>query len=97
MRVQLCRRRCAPRVSRLDHLVLTAISYDDRDDVVVIGSTRPALHPGTPSASSTTSQRILAATGDTTPEEMTIDVEDEEEERHETLVHIERPPALAGE
>jgi hypothetical protein len=76
-------------------LVLTGITYDDHDDVVVIGLDAPGGpredlervvdHP----------QRILVATGGTPPEEMTIDIEDAE--GHQTIVHLERPPALPAE
>ena len=75
-----------------ERLVLAGISYDDRDDVLVIGLGAPGKpqedlehlvdHP----------RRIMIATSEAPPEEMTIDVEDGE--GHKTIVHVERPPAL---
>jgi hypothetical protein len=75
-----------------ERLVLAGITYDDRDDVLVIGLDAPGQpeedlehlvdHP----------RRIMIATSETPPEELTIDVEDDE--GHKTIVHVERPPAL---
>ena len=40
-------------------------------------------------------ERILVATGGPPPLEMTIDIQDAEQ--RQTLIHVERPPALPGE
>lgn len=75
-----------------ERLILTGITYDDRDDVLVIGLDAPGKpaedlehlvdHP----------QRIMVATSPTPPEEMTIDVQGED--GYQTIVHVERPAAL---
>jgi hypothetical protein len=78
-----------------DHLILTGITYDDRDDIVVIGLDAPGPPPEDVERIVDDPQRILIATGTEPPEEMVIDIEDAEQ--HKTLVRIERPPALPGE
>jgi hypothetical protein len=37
-------------------------------------------------------QRVLVATGEPPPLEVTFDIDDEEQ--HQWLIHLERPPAL---
>lgn len=74
-------------------LVLSGISYDDRDDVLVIG-----LSPGGAAESLehlvSSPQRIrVESTNDLLPS--TIEVEDAEGER--TLVHLQAAPALPAQ
>jgi hypothetical protein len=78
-----------------DHLILTGITYDDRDDIVVIGLDAPGPPPEDVERIVEEPQRILIATGAAPPEEMVIDIEDAQQ--HKTIVRIERPPALPGE
>ena|ERR1700744_260231 len=71
-------------------LVLAGISYDDRDDILVIG-----LSPGGPAESLehivSSPQRILVeSSNDVLPS--AIEVEDAE--GHRTLVRLQAPPAL---
>jgi uncharacterized protein DUF5335 len=75
-----------------ERLVLTGISYDDRDDVLVIGLDAPGKPDEDLERMVDRPRRIMVATSETPREEMTIDVEDAEGNR--TLVHVERPPAL---
>jgi hypothetical protein len=76
-------------------LVLTDITYDDRDDVVVVGLDAPGGAPEDLQRVVEHPERILVATGGPPPQEMTIDIQDAEE--HQTLIRLERPPALPGE
>jgi Family of unknown function (DUF5335) len=75
-----------------ERLVLTGITYDDRDDVVVIGLDAPGKPEEDLEHMVDHPRRIMVATSATPPEEMTIDVEDAE--GNQTIVHVERPPAL---
>ena len=75
-----------------EHLVLTGISYDDRDDVVVIGLEVPGDPPEDLERMVEHAARIMIATGDPPPLEMTIDIQDAE--RRQTIIRLERPPAL---
>jgi hypothetical protein len=75
-----------------ERLVLTGITYDDRDDVVVIGLDAPSGPPEDAERMIDHPQRIMVATGETPALEMTIDIEDAD--RHKTIVRFERPPAL---
>jgi hypothetical protein len=75
--------------------VLTGMTYDDREDRLVIRLDAPGPpveniehvieHP----------QRIYVAGGQPPPLEMLFDVLDDK--GHQTIVHLERPPALPGE
>jgi hypothetical protein len=78
-----------------DRLVLTGITYDDRDDVLVVGLDAPGGPPEDLERMIDRPQKILVATGDPAPAEMTIDVQDAE--GHQTIIRIERPPALPPE
>jgi hypothetical protein len=78
-----------------DHLVLTGITYDDRDDVVVIGLDAPGDPPEDLERMVEHPERIMVATGDLPPLEMTIDIQDAE--RQQTIIRLERPPALPAE
>ena len=75
-----------------DRLILTGISYDDRDDVLVIGLDAPGEPEEDLERRVDRPRRIMIETSETPPEEMTIDVEDAE--GNQTIVHVERPPAL---
>jgi uncharacterized protein DUF5335 len=78
-----------------ERLVLTGLTYDDRDDVVVIGLDAPGDPPEDLERMVEHPQKILVATGDTPPIEMTIDIQDAQE--HQTIIRVVRPPALPGE
>jgi hypothetical protein len=78
-----------------DRLVLTGMTYDDRDDVLVVGLDAPGGPPEDLERMIERPQKILVATGDPPPVEMTIDVQDAE--GHQTIIRIERPPALPAE
>jgi hypothetical protein len=75
-----------------ERLLLTGITYDDRDDVLVIGLDAPGEPEEDLERMVDHPRRIMVATSETPPEEMTIDVEDAE--GNQTIVRIERPPAL---
>jgi hypothetical protein len=75
-----------------ERLVLTGISYDDRDDILVIGLDAPGEPKEDLERMVDHPRRIMVATSETPPEELTIDVEDAD--GHQTIVHVERPPAL---
>jgi hypothetical protein len=78
-----------------DRLVLTGITYDDRDDVLVVGLDAPGGPPEDLERMIDRPQKILVATGDPPPAEMTIDVQDAE--GRQTIIRLERPPALPPE
>jgi hypothetical protein len=75
--------------------VLTDISYDEQGDAFVVGLDAPGPpveriehrieHP----------QRVLAATGEPPPLELTFDFIDGKQ--HQWLIRLERPPALPAE
>ena len=75
-----------------EQLVLTGISYDDRDDVLVIGLDAPGKPEEDLERMVERPRQIMVATSETSPEEMTIDIEDAGGDQ--TIVHLERPPAL---
>lgn len=76
-----------------ERLLLTGITYDDRDDVLVIGLDSPGDETKEDLERVVDRpRRIQIATGETPSEELTINVEDGE--GHQTIVHVERPPAL---
>jgi len=78
-----------------EHLVLRAITYDDRDDVVVIGLDAPGGPPEDLERMVEHPERIMVVTGGPPPLAMTIDIQDAE--NRQTIIHLERPPALQGE
>jgi hypothetical protein len=78
-----------------DRLVLTGITYDDRDDILVIGLDAPGDPPEDLERMVKHPERIMVATGDPPPLEMTIDIQDAE--RQQTIIRLERPPALPAE
>lgn len=73
-----------------EHLVLTGISYDDRDDVVVIGLEAPGDPRQDLERMVEHAARIMVATDDSPPLDMTIDIQDAE--RRQTIIRLERPP-----
>jgi hypothetical protein len=72
--------------------ILTGISYDDRDGVLVIGLETPGKPEEDLERTVERPRRIMVATCETPPEEITIDVEDAQ--GTQTIVRIERPAAL---
>ena len=75
--------------------VLTDITYDDRDDALIVGLEAPDSDVDRVEHVIEHPQRVLVATGEPPPLELTFDVEDGEQ--HQWLIHLERPPALPGE
>jgi hypothetical protein len=75
-----------------DHLVLTGLTYDDKDDVFVIGLDAPGPPPEDAEHLIEHPQRILVATGLDPHMEMAIDIEDDR--AHRTIVRLERAPEL---
>jgi hypothetical protein len=73
-------------------LLLTGITYDDRDDVVVIGLDAPGGEREDLERMVDHPVRVLVAIPTAAAEEMVLDIEDAE--GHRTLVRLERPPAL---
>jgi hypothetical protein len=73
-----------------DHLFLTGVTYDDRDDVFVIGLDAPGGPPEDFEHLVSHPEKIFIATGNGM--EMAIDIEDAE--RHQTIIRLERPPEL---
>jgi hypothetical protein len=74
-----------------ERLVLTGITYDHKDDVVVIGLDVPGGDPEEYEHLVDKPQRIFVAPGGEGIE-MAIDIEDAEGRRH--IIRLERPPAL---
>jgi hypothetical protein len=75
-----------------DHLVLTGITYDHKDDIVVIGVDAPGGDPEEYEHIVSQPQTIMVATGDPDGPPLVIDIEDAEEHRH--LVRLELAPEL---
>jgi hypothetical protein len=78
-----------------ERLILTGISYDHKDDIVVIGLDAPGGTPEEYEHLVQKPQRIMVAPGGPGETDMVIDIEDSE--GHKTIVRLERPPALPGE
>jgi hypothetical protein len=76
----------------VERLLLEGITYDDRDDALVIAFDVPGGDPDAYEHVIEAPQRIFVATGDSL--DVTIDVEDAEQ--HKTIVRLEPPPALPG-
>jgi hypothetical protein len=74
-----------------ERLVLTGITFDHKDDVLVIGLDAPGGDPEEYEHLVEHPQRILVAPG-RAPEEMAIDVEDAEQHQH--IIRLELPEAL---
>lgn len=75
--------------------ILTDISYDDRDDVIIVGLGAPGSTTDRVGHLIEHPQHVLLATGEPPPLEVTLDIEDGE--HHQWLVRLERPPALPAE
>jgi hypothetical protein len=75
--------------------VLTDITYDDRTDSIIVGLDAPGPPPERTEHRIEQPQRVLLATGEPPPLEVTYDIVDGEE--HQWLIRLERPPALPGE
>jgi Family of unknown function (DUF5335) len=73
-----------------DRLILTGISYDDRDDIVVIGLDAEGGLTGELEHMVSQPQKIYVADGEDGT--MTIDIDDAE--GHKTLVRLEPVPRL---
>ena len=77
-----------------DHLVLTGISYDHKDDIVVIGVDAPAGDPEEYEHTVANPQTIMVATGDPDGPPVVIDIQDAEGRHH--IVSLEVAPELPG-
>jgi hypothetical protein len=75
--------------------ILTDITYDKRDDAIIVGLEAPGSTEERLEHVIEQPQHVLVATGEPPPLEMTFDIEDGE--HHQWLIHLERPPALPGE
>jgi hypothetical protein len=71
-------------------LVLTGMTYDDRDDALMVALDAPGGQRGEFEHMVDHPQKIFVATGDGV--EMAIDIEDSEE--HQTIIRMERPAEL---
>jgi hypothetical protein len=76
-----------------EHLVLTGLSYDDRDDVVVIGLDAPGGYIEEAEHLVEHPKRVLVATGEDA--EVAIDIEDAED--RQTIIRMASVPALRGD
>lgn len=74
-----------------ERLLLTGISYDDKDDIVVIGLDAPGGPPEDLERVVDHPVKIFVATGDGDAEAV-FDIEDAGE--HRTIVRLDRAPAL---
>jgi hypothetical protein len=72
--------------------ILTDITYDDRDDALIVGLEGPDSKIERIEHLIGQPQRVLVATGEPPPLEVTFDIEDGEQ--HQWLIQLERPPAL---
>jgi hypothetical protein len=75
-----------------DEMTLVGVTYDDRDDVVVIGLDAPGGHVEEFEHMVEHPQRIFVATGEEAGGEMAIDIQADEE--HQTIIRLARPPEL---
>jgi hypothetical protein len=75
--------------------VLTDITYDNRDDALIVGLEVPDSDVSRVEHVIEHPQRVLVATGEPPPLEVTFDIEDGDQQRW--LIHLERPPALPGD
>lgn len=74
-------------------LVLTGLSYDDRDDVVVVGLDAPGGHIEEAEHLVEHPTKVMVATGD--GDEVAIDIADAE--NHQTIIRMKDAPALPGD
>ena len=75
--------------------ILTDITYDDRDDVIIVGVEARGSTVNRVEHLIERPQQVHVATGEPAPLEVTLDIEDGE--RHQWLIRLERPPALPRE
>ncbi|MEA2294964.1 MAG: hypothetical protein QOE86_2603 [Solirubrobacteraceae bacterium] len=75
-----------------EHLVLTGLTYDQKDDVFVIGLDAPGGPPEDLEHLVEHPQRIFVATGADAGMEMAIDIEDDQD--HRTILRLEHAPEL---
>jgi Family of unknown function (DUF5335) len=75
--------------------VLTDNTYDDATDPIVVGLDAPGPAAGRMEHRIERPQRVLLATGEPPPLEVTFDILDGDD--HRSLIRLERPPALPGE
>ena len=74
--------------------VLTDMTYDDESDAIAVGLDAPGPPPERREVRIEHPQRVLIATGEPPPLEVTLDIEDGAQ--HQWLIRLERPPALPG-
>ena len=72
--------------------VLTDMAYDDEADAIAVGLDAPGPPHEHRELRIEHPQRVLVATGEPPPLEVTYDIEDGEQ--HQWLIRLERPPAL---
>jgi hypothetical protein len=75
-----------------EDLTLVGVTYDDRDDVVVIGLDSPGGYVEEFEHMVSHPQRIMVATGDPNGPELVIDIEDDQSHQH--IVKLEHAPEL---
>jgi len=75
--------------------ILTDITYDEESDAIVVGLESPDSPEERIEHRIEQPQRVLLATGEPPPLEVVYDIEDDEQ--HQWLIRLERPPALPGE
>lgn len=75
-----------------ERLILTGMSYDNKDDVLVIGLDAPGGTPEEMEHLVEHPERILVASIPGPPAEIVFDIADEQQ--HQTIVRLERPPEL---
>jgi hypothetical protein len=76
-----------------ERLVLTGITYDYKDDIVVIGLDAPGGDPEEYEHLVDHPQKVFIAPG--VGGELSIDIQDAEQ--HQTILRLERPPELPGD
>jgi hypothetical protein len=72
--------------------ILTDMTYDDEADAIAVGLDAPGPQPERRELRIEHPQRVLIATGEPPPLEVTYDIEDGAQ--HQWLIRLERPPAL---
>jgi hypothetical protein len=76
-----------------ENVVLTGMTYDDKDDVLMVALDAPGGHKGEFEHLVDHPQKIFVATGDgADPVAMAIDIEDADE--HQTIIRLELPAEL---
>jgi hypothetical protein len=75
--------------------VLMDMTYDDEADAILVGLDAPGPPAERIEHRIEQPQRVMVATGEPPPLEVTYDIEDGA--GHQWLIRLERPPALPGE